>query len=478
MTSSHKSSGENSSSRPAKMGQPAADPASTNEPHAPTQWPDGLLLGRTATPRAFGFSAPDTNSPVPCGPEDHIRADGHGVLMAATGEGKFTTSIAGNVLAFGGSQLLVVDPKGEIAAVTARAGRARGDVYIVDPFEVLGSETASFNPLDLVQLPGMAIEDTADAIARELSVGKGFDRDPFWHEWAVSVIGGVIASVSQDPDPSNRTLNKVVDMLTAEDVVYALAVAMDKGQIRGDFAKRRIASFLQLPDGGGSTRGGVLGSIQHLLAFLMGPRIRRCLGPSSFDLKDLVTGDRPITLYLIFPPTRLAYAGLLRLWMATLLHTLCARPSMPERSTLIVVDEAANLGKLDLLPIIYSYGRGMRVTMLTAWQSLGQMMSVFPTEWRTIVENANIQCFGLHTTAVDPMAQLLGVSPQVLRGLRPNEQLVTRAGREPEVLGRIDYRTDPVLAALADPNPRYARRQGSAMGTASHSPSGDLGRGP
>lgn len=265
-------------------------------------WPDGLLLGRPVAPRTFGFNSPNPRNDAK--KTRYIRADGHGVVFAATGAGKFTACIAGNTLTFGGSQLIIIDPKGEIAAVTARARRAMGEVFIIDPFEVLGPETASLNPLDILALKGMGPEDTADSIAHELSNGKSFERDPFWHDWAASVVGGMVASVALDPDPAKRTFNTVTDLLTSDDVVCNLAIAMDRGEIRGDFAKRRVGGFLALPDGGGSTRGGVLGSIQHIVACLMGPRVRRCLEPSSFELADLVSGSRPITIYLVFPPTR------------------------------------------------------------------------------------------------------------------------------------------------------------------------------
>jgi len=58
------------------------------------------------------------------------------LLTAPPGSGKFTRFIAPNLLTFPGS-VLVYDPKGEAAAVTARYRRTLGPVYVIDPFSVL-----------------------------------------------------------------------------------------------------------------------------------------------------------------------------------------------------------------------------------------------------------------------------------------------------------------------------------------------------
>lgn len=139
-----------------------------------------------------------------------------------------------------------------------------------------------------------------------------------------------------------------------------------------------------------------------------------------------------------------------------LCHVLMARTVIPRSPTLLMIDEAASLGTVDQLPLMYSYLRGSGVTVYTAWQSLGQLIDLYPIQYRTILENcASLQTFVLHCTCVDAMAGLLGISPSVMRALSSDEQVVATSSRGTEVPLRVDYRSHAVLKGLADPNPRY-----------------------
>ena len=46
--------------------------------------------------------------------------------------------------------IVVIDPKGELAAVTAAYRRTVGDVVMLNPFNVLGLGSAGFNPLAML----------------------------------------------------------------------------------------------------------------------------------------------------------------------------------------------------------------------------------------------------------------------------------------------------------------------------------------
>ena len=68
-------------------------------------------------------------------------------------------------------------------------------------------------------------------------------------------------------------------------------------------------------------------------------RVADALGPSTFDLGDVVAGA-PLTVYLVIPPEKLAsHRGLLRLWVGTLLTAVTRRRHIPRRRTLFLLDE-------------------------------------------------------------------------------------------------------------------------------------------
>ncbi|MEZ6015850.1 MAG: type IV secretory system conjugative DNA transfer family protein [Planctomycetota bacterium] len=451
------------------------------------------MLGRRAAARGarLGFAGPGDaahrgqpgQGAPPEGTLVRLPEPGHGMVLAGTGQGKLVNVIAPNVLMHEGP-LFVIDPKGEIASVTARHRRSVGEVIIIDPFECVphltqGAPPGALNPFDLARLPGVNIDDAAEALAWELTVGHESARDPYWVHAAASLIAGLIAGVSEDPDPAQRGMGRVVDLLAAEDVIYDLAVLLEVQRVKGDFARSRIAQFLATPgDSHAATRGCVLNSAQQVIHCFEAESVRRAVNTSSFALEDVVEGERPMTVYFVFPPARaLSHRGLLRMWVTTLLQALMHRAEMPSLQTLLVVDEAANLGTLDQLPLMHSYARGTGTSVLTAWQSIGQLMDLYPNQFRTICENCtSIQAFGLHSTAIEAAATFLGVPGGVLRDQAPDEQLVVIGSREGEVLRRVDYRTDPVLAARADWNPRYARRGGWAPPALAKQPCAHSGR--
>ena len=70
------------------------------------------------------------------------------LLFGPNGTGKGTRSLIPNLLSINDRSLVVIDPKGEPAAVTAGHRRTIGDVVMLNPFDVLGLGSSGFNPLD------------------------------------------------------------------------------------------------------------------------------------------------------------------------------------------------------------------------------------------------------------------------------------------------------------------------------------------
>src|SRR5258708_5668003 len=121
------------------------------------------------------------SSPVPSLYDD---GEGHLITFAPTGAGKGVSCIIPALLAWDGPAI-VIDPKGEAYGVTAARRRAFGhEVHVFAPFDVTGApDKASLNPLDLIST-GNAPADDAAVIARLVTQGFHFARDPYWDERA------------------------------------------------------------------------------------------------------------------------------------------------------------------------------------------------------------------------------------------------------------------------------------------------------
>src|SRR5258707_557665 len=111
-------------------------------------------------------------------------------------------------------------------------------------------------------------------------------------------------------------------------------------------ARDEFVAYLAAP--ADTTRPCIRNTASTLVKCLVRRCVARSLGYCSFDLKDLLD-DKPVTIYLVLPPEKLhSHRGLIRLWVVTLMTALMRLRRLPRQRTLMILDEAAQLGALDL----------------------------------------------------------------------------------------------------------------------------------
>jgi hypothetical protein len=108
-------------------------------------------------------------------------------------------------------QLIVFDIKGEVFAATAEARRAMGqEVHVLDLRDDAPIER-SLNPLDLVLRCGTEPVALARGFAAELVLRGVDERDPFWNDWAETMITGGTSWLLADCPPGERRLSALFD---------------------------------------------------------------------------------------------------------------------------------------------------------------------------------------------------------------------------------------------------------------------------
>ena len=141
--------------------------------------------------------------------------DQHLFTVAPSRSGKGATSIIPALLEYPGSAL-VIDPKGQNAAVTARRREELGQrVLILNPFGVHGLPQSAFNPLSILDAgsPDLA-RDTA--VLADALIVYGGHGDSHWTDSARELVQALLLDVLTDPDlpDSLRTLAEVRRRLT------------------------------------------------------------------------------------------------------------------------------------------------------------------------------------------------------------------------------------------------------------------------
>ena len=79
-------------------------------------------------------------------------------------------------------------------------------------------------------------------------------------------------------------------------------------------------------------------------------------------------------LYIIVPPLRLtAYSLLLRMWLSGLILAMTQRKTPPKERSLMLVDEAFNIGRIGALLTAATLLRSWGLTLWTFWQNAAQL---------------------------------------------------------------------------------------------------------
>lgn len=422
---------------------------------------DGFLLGRDGhearTAKTVGFRQARPAVDTAPGKLIHDDSDGHIAVFAPTGAGKKRNVLLPTLLS-SRNPAIVLDVKGELALESAAFRRAMGhDVRILDPWGQVTPDGDSFNPLDVIDPTSGSLPDDVYALAR-LLVDIAPLKEAYWDESAQSIVAGLMAHVITSEKETDRSLGRVWSLAHADDVIYGLAVLLDT-HMQNPFARAQISSLLSLS--ADNTRSCVVSVLhQHLRVFASDP-VQKALANTTFDL-DAVREGRPMTIYIVVPPNKLrSHAALLRLWMSALVTLMMQRRRAPEQPTLLLLDELAQLGRMEQVTEAVTLARGYGVRCMLVLQSYAQLRQAFPVEHETLLENCgSILTFG-HTafSMSQQMANALGdVGPDGLFGMGQDEIAVRVRGQRTRIARRLDYLTDPEFAGRASPNPMFGGR--------------------
>ena len=355
---------------------------------------DGIILGEAiddAVRKVFSY-----------------KGDRHMLTVAPTRGGKGVSHIIPNLLCYQGS-ILVIDPKGENAMITAQARRNMDQkVMCVDPWHISGEDVARFNPLDWLELGDIDASENAMLLADAL-VQKDSKGDAFWVEEAKALLQGLILLVAFDETYEGiRNLGTVRDLLLlGEDELIALFqhMAASPHHIVSSTGSRSLQKEPKL-------MANVLASAQAETHMLDSARLRESLSASDFKFEDLK--KTKMTIYLILPSDRLgAFGRFLRLLVQQAI-TVNARniEDKPEKPVLFILDEMPALGRLTMVEQAYGLMAGYDIQLWGICQDLCQLRKVYGQDYESFIGNSGaIAYFGSpDKTSAEYFSAMCGVT--------------------------------------------------------------------
>jgi type IV secretion system protein VirD4 len=323
--------------------------------------------------------------------------DRHLITVSPSRGGKGTTAIIPALLSAAcGSSAVIIDPKGQNAAVTARRRRELGHkVMLLNPFKLHAPlfeaqgfpATHQFNPLAGFDPTSENFVADVTALAEALIISS--DRDPHWGDSARDLVTALMMYVCVDAEET-QTLPRVRELLTQpisgkpepdEDdesdkqpkrkaappgtLAYTLAQVAACGFPP---AEQRASRFL---DTSGREFQSILSTSLTQTAFLDDPAIAYSLGGDDFRFLDLKR--EPVTVYLILPSRYLAaYTRWLRLMVVSAINDLTSTPDRPDKPVLLVLDEFAQLGHLSAIETAMALAAGYGLQIWPILQDINQ----------------------------------------------------------------------------------------------------------
>ena len=234
----------------------------------------------------------------------------HIITIAGTRAGKGRSLILPNLAMWPGS-VIAIDPKGELAAKTARwrYDGLKQSVVVLDPFGVSGWDGNSYNPLDDLDAQSVTFMDDVSLVADALIIPAR--HDSHWTDGAKNLVRVIILYMLAEGTLA-ATLPRLRKILLGREGMLSSRETAEKGQINLFERMQAMTAF----DGYVSLAGrtfyekserelsSILSVAREQLSFLDSESMTKVLQPSKVRLPEVK--KIPTTIYLCLPAARLS----------------------------------------------------------------------------------------------------------------------------------------------------------------------------
>ena len=347
---------------------------------------------------------------------NYLRHNGpeHVLAFAPTRSGKGVGLVIPSLLAWEESAV-IYDIKGENWAKTAGFRSQQGHLcFKFSPVEEQAS--SRFNPLSEVRL--FTPRDVSDAqnIANMIvRTGEDSPQERYWQDAAASITTGMILHVCYEAALEGRvacladlshvftrpgsgfreTLDELLNF--EHDPGHAHDWRMPTGDrtLTHPVVREKVQEMLDKED---RDFGGVLSTAKTALTLYSDPLVAKNTSASDFTIDDLVNHERPVSLYLVVPPSdKIRLRPLIRLMFTMTVNRLTekmvfqgAEQKRNKHRLLLLIDEFPSLNRMEVFADALSYmaGYGLKAYLIT--QDIRQIVDAYGNN-ESIVSNCHVR---------------------------------------------------------------------------------------
>ncbi|MEE9926033.1 conjugal transfer protein TraG [Brucella intermedia] len=324
--------------------------------------------------------------------QEYLRHDGaeHTLCFAPTRSGKGVGLVVPTLLTWPGS-VIVHDIKGENWELTSGFRARHGRVLLFDP---TNSASSAYNPLLEVRKGEWEVRDVQNVADVLVDPEGSLEKRNHWEKTSHSLLVGAILHVLYAE--KDKTLAGVAAFLSdpRRPIESTLSAMMNTPHLGEKGPHPVVASAArELLNKSDNERSGVLSTAMSFLGLYRDPIVATVTSRCDWRIADLVSEERPATLYLVVPPSDISRTKpLVRLVLNQIGRRLTEDLHAKDRRhrLLMMLDEFPALGRLDFFESALAFMAGYQIKAFLIAQSLNQIEKAYGAN-NSILDNCHVR---------------------------------------------------------------------------------------
>ncbi|HEY5237374.1 MAG TPA: conjugal transfer protein TraG [Rhizomicrobium sp.] len=328
----------------------------------------------------------------------YLRHDGpeHVMAFAPTRSGKGVGLVVPTLLSWTHS-VVIHDIKGENWQLTA-GWRSRFSHCLL--FNPTDARSARYNPLLEVRKGPDEVRDVQNIADILVDPEGALERRNHWEKTSHSLLVGVILHVLYSEE--EKTLARVASFLSDprrsfEHTLRAMMATNHLGTAKTPIVHPVVASAArEVLNKSDNERSGVLSTAMSFLGLYRDPVVAATTAACDWRIADLVDAARPVSLYLVVPPSDISRTKpLVRLVLNQIGRQLTEKlegdpAKRRKHQLLMMLDEFPALGRLDFFETALAFMAGYGIRAYLIAQSLNQISKAYG-ENNAILDNCHVR---------------------------------------------------------------------------------------
>lgn len=292
------------------------------------------------------------------------------VVIGSSGAGKGQAYVIPNLINIRNKSIIATDPKGELYELTSQLKRDQG--YKTYQVDFVNFKQAKYNPLYYVETP-LDAQKIANTIISNFEKGGENGSGQFFKNSATNILSALIVYVKTEYDKDEANLEKVVEVydehIQDEEHFLKWVDTIPKEHP----AKDLLNSIKELTD---VTRKSVTSTLSNGFSLFKLPQVKSMTSKSDFNFEDFI--EEKAILYVKLSMEDDTFAPLTSVFFSQMLNIYyqIAQESSDnklKRKMIFMLDEFANIGKLDNYSKVLATCRSLGLSMHTIIQNKAQL---------------------------------------------------------------------------------------------------------